>query len=135
MNILETEWWSVGVPQEWWAEHEDDSILISDRDQVGTIEISTLRKESGDFGGDEVQAIARENGEADWQWQQVSAGDFSGVSCNYREEGDAVREWYLAAGPLLLFVTYSCDIENSELDSAAVDEILSTLAVLQQQPS
>lgn len=130
MNILETEWWSVGVPPEWWAEREDDSIVISDRDDVGSIEISTLRKESGEFGAAEVQTIARDNGEAGWEWQAASAGDFKGVCSSYREDDDAVREWYLARGPLLLFITYSCDIENSELDRAAVDEILDTLAVL-----
>jgi hypothetical protein len=129
VNILETEWWTVGVPPEWWAEREDDSILISDRDEVGTIEISTLRKESGEFTSAEVETIARENGEPGWEWQQASVGDFSGVSCDYREAEDAVREWYLSAGPLLLFVTYSSDIENSELDRAAVDEILGTLAI------
>lgn len=130
MNILETEWWSVGVPPEWWAEREDDAIVISDRDDVGSIEISTLRKESGDFAAAEVEAIARDNGEPDWDWTTTSAGDFKGVCSAYREDGDAVREWYLASGPLLLFITYSCDIENSELDSAAVDEILGTLALL-----
>lgn len=130
MNILETEWWSVGVPPEWWAEREEDGIIISDRDEVGSIEISTLRKDAGDFSGAEVEAIARDNGEPGWDWQAASAGDFSGVCSCYEEDGDAVREWYLANGPLLLFITYSCDIENSELDRAAVDEILATLAVL-----
>ena len=129
MNVLETEWWTICVPPEWWAESEDDSIIITDRDQVGSIEFSTLRKEAGEFTAEEVADIARENGESDWQWRDVAAGEFSGVNCAYREDGDAVREWYLAAGPLLLFVTYSCDIENSDLDQAAVDEILSTLAV------
>lgn len=129
MNVLETEWWTICVPPEWWAEREDDSIIISDRDQVGSIEFSTLRKDSGEFTPDEVAAIARDNGEPDWQWQAVAAGEFNGVCCAYREDEDAVREWYLAAGPLLLFVTYSCDVENSELDQAAVDEILSTLAL------
>ena len=60
MNILETEWWSVGVPTEWWAEREDDSIIIADRDDVGAIEISTLHKEAGSFDAAEVRAIAEQ---------------------------------------------------------------------------
>ena len=128
MNVLETEWWSMGVPPEWWAEREEDSVVVGDRDDVGSIEISTLRRDEGVFDAGEVLAIARENGEAEWQWEAAEAGEFSGVSTHYEEDGDAVREWYLADGPLLLFITYSCDIENRGLDDAAVDEILNTLA-------
>ena len=127
MNELETEWWGIAVPPEWWAEREDDSILISDRDQVGCIEISTLRRDEGDFSDAEVTGIARDNGEPDWQWQAHEAGPFKGVGCSYTEDGDAVREWYLAAGSVLLFITYSCDEENANLDLAAVTEILDTL--------
>ncbi len=129
MNVLETEWWTMGVPPEWWAEREEDGILVGDRDDVGCIEISTLCKEQGEFQRDEVAAIARDNGEPDWQWRPGAAGAFSGVCCEYLEEGDAVREWYLASGPVLLFITYSCDEDNRGLDDAAVDDILGTLAL------
>ena len=42
MNVLETERWTQLVPNEWWAESEEDTILVGDRDDVGCIEISTL---------------------------------------------------------------------------------------------
>ena len=129
MNVLQTEWWSIGLPPEWWAEQEEDCIVIGDRDDVGSIEISTLCKDSGEFDTAEVEQIAQENGEPGWSWQSVAAGTFSGCACSYEDEEDAVREWYLAAGAVLLFVTYSCDRENQGLDEAAVDEILQTLAV------
>ena len=116
MNILETEWWTVGVPAEWWAEREEDGIVIGDRDGVGAIEISTLH------------ATAAANGEPEWCWTPFDAGVFSGFSCAYHEDGDAVREWYLACGAVMLFITYCCDAENSDLDMAAVEEILRTLA-------
>lgn len=128
MNMLETEWWSIGVPPEWWAEREEDSIVIGDRDDVGSIEISTLRKESGTFSASEVERIARENGETAWRWSACTAGAFAGVGCHYVEEQDAVWEWYLACGPVLLFITYCCAIDNIGLDLAAVEEILETLA-------
>ena len=130
MNILETEWWSIGVPPEWWAEREEDSIVIGDRDDVGAIEISTLRKDEGEFSQQELEALASENGEPAWDWTACRIGPFQGVCCQYQEEGDAVWEWYLGSGPLLLFVTYSCDIDNSGLDLAAVEEILQTLSLV-----
>ena len=128
MNILETEWWSVGVPPEWWAEQEDDVVVIGDRDDVGCIEISTLHKEVGDFETAELQQLASDNGEPDWSWQRASLGEFSGCYTSYEDEACQMREWYVAAGKLLLFITYSCDEDNSGLDDAAVDEILQTLA-------
>ena len=41
-----------------------------------------------------------------------------------------MREWYVAIGSVLLFITYSCDAENRGLDDAAVDEILQTLVAV-----
>lgn len=135
MNILETEWWTLGLPPEWWAEREEDSILIGDRDDVGNLEISTLQRDGGGFTGAEVESIARENGAPHWQWSPYSTDEFSGFRCNYEEEGDAIWEWYLASGAVLLFITYTCAAENSGLDLAAVEEILATLALIPAGPA
>ncbi len=129
MNILETEWWTLGLPPEWWAEQEDDAVVIGDRDDVGSIEISTLHKEEGEFSAAEVQAIAKDNGDDPWEWSASGFGDFQGCTTRYQDGSDAVREWYLARGAVLLFVTYCCDVENNGLDDAAVEEILQTLAI------
>ena len=126
-NVLETEWWNLAVPPEWWAESEDESILIGDHDGVGCIEISTLHKEQGEFSAEEVARIARDEAEQQLQWEALSLGEFRGVRAAYLEEGVAIREWYVASGAMLLFITYSCEEENRGMDDAAVDEILDTL--------
>ena len=130
MNILQTEWWSLAVPPEWWAEAEEDSILVGDLDDVGCIEISTLHRENGSFTGEEVLTMARAEAPADCRWSDLRRGDFAGWHTSFVEDGTAIREWYLAAGGMLLFVTYSCDPENRGMDDAAVDEILDTLQAL-----
>lgn len=130
MNVLETEWWTLAIPPEWWADSEEDSILVGDRDDVGCIEISTLHKESGEFDLDTVRDIARSESEQPLEWQTVALGEFSGVTGRYVIEQTAVREWYVARGALLLFITYSCDEENQGMDDAAVDELLDTLMVI-----
>ena len=127
MNILNTEWWSIAIAPEWWTEREDDAVIIGDRDEVGSILISTLCKDEGVFDGAELEQIARDNAECECDWNQVKMGDFSGLSTRYEEDDSAVREWYLSAGSVLLFITYNCDPENSGMDDAAVDEILETL--------
>ena len=130
-NVLETEWWNLAVPPEWWAESEEDSILIGDHDGVGCIEISTLHKEKGQFLPDEVAQIARDEAEQSLTWETLSLGDFRGVTASYLEDDVAIREWYLARDAMLLFITYSCEEENRGMDDAAVDEILDTLMVIQ----
>lgn len=130
MNVLETEWWTLAIPPEWWADSEEDSILVGDRDDVGCIEISTLHKEEGEFDSASVLAIAQSESEQPLEWRAAALGEFTGVSSSYVEEETAVREWYVANGPLLLFITYSCDEENRGMDDAAVDELLDTLMVV-----
>ncbi len=130
MNILETDWWSMALPPEWWAESEDDSVLVGDRDDVGCLEFSTLHKEFGEFDAAELRGIAASESEQKLTWKPLSLGDFSGVTSSFVEEGAAIREWFIAKGALLLFITYSCDEENGGMDDVAVNEFLDTLMVV-----
>ncbi len=130
MNVLETDWWTLLVPPEWWAESEGESILVGDVDGVGCIEISTLHKKQGEFSADELRSIATEETPPGVQWRSVDCGDLSGLQAAFVEEDSAIREWYVARAGLLLFITYSCDEDNRGMDDAAVDEILDTLKVL-----
>lgn len=133
MNVLETQWWTLAIPPEWWAEADEDTILVGDRDDVGCIEISTLQRETGDFSTREVAAIAREESGQATEWSTVTLGDFDGVTGRFDEGEDAVREWYITNGPLFLYVTYSCALENRGMDDAAVDQLLDTLMALDEE--
>ncbi|MDH4042496.1 MAG: hypothetical protein OEV88_17755 [Gammaproteobacteria bacterium] len=135
MNVLETEWWTMALPPEWWADSEDESILVGDRDGVGCIEISTLHKEKGEFDLAEVGEMARAGSELAQDWRRVTLGDFEGVVSQFVEEGAAIREWYVMRGAMLLFITYSCEEENGGMDDAAVDELLDTLLPVSAQDS
>ena len=131
MNVVETEWWTLALPPEWWADAEDDGVLIGDRDDVGCIEISTLHKDEGEFSREELNDIAAAHNDQSNQWQSAALGEYSGLGGSYLEEGAAIREWYVAKGSLLLFITYSCDQENRGMDDASVDELLDTLLLVQ----
>ena len=131
MNVLETEWWTMALPPEWWADTEEDSILVGDRDDVGCIEISTLHKEQGEFDLAEAAEIARSEATLALEWNKISLGDFEGVVSQFVEEGAAIREWYVVRRGMLLFITYSCDEDNRGMDDAAVDELLDTLTLVE----
>ena len=135
MNIVETEWWSMALAPEWWADVEEDgTVLIADEDDVGCLEMTTLHKTDGDLGQAELRQIAAAESPAASGWQAVTCGDFAGWSTRFIEEDAAVREWYLAAHGLLLFVSYSCDSDNRGMDDAAVDALLDTLALSEAAP-
>ncbi len=128
MTVLETEWWNMALAPEWWAEMEDDTVVVGDEDGVGCLEFSTVLKASGTFSDAELRDIAAAESPAVKGWRPVERGDFSGVEASFLEDGIAVREWYLAAGEALLFISYSCEAENRGMDDAAVDALLDTLA-------
>lgn len=130
MNVVETEWWTMALPPEWWADSEEDSILVGDRDGVGCIEISTLHKEQGEFDLAEIRELARAQSDPAQDWRKVTLGDFEGVASRFVEEDAAIREWYVMNGAMLLFITYSCDEDNGGMDDAAVDELLDTLLLV-----
>ena len=129
MNVLQTEWWTLALPPEWWADSEEDSILIGDRDDVGCIEISSLHKEQGEFDEQALRDMVAEEADRALDWRSITLGEFKGLASSYVEEGAAIREWYVANGALLLFITYSCDEDNRGMDDSAVDELLDTLMV------
>ena len=127
MRVVESQWWIIELPEEWEADQDDETILISDEDGVGEIAITTLQKEDGHVDDAELKQYCADVVEQFGAGQAVEVSELEGYYFHYQEEGDAVREWYLRYEKLLLLITYSCDLENAGMDDGAVDEILNTL--------
>jgi hypothetical protein len=123
VRVLETGDWSLLLGDEWIAEQDEDSILIGDRDGVGCLEISELRREQGQFGEADLDELM----EAGQDASAIRCGNFRGRVTRFAEDGAALRQWCLYTADLLLYITYSCDADNDGLDDAAVDEMLATL--------
>jgi hypothetical protein len=129
MRAVESQWWIIELPDEWEAEQDDETILISECDGVGEIAITTLQKESGEVFEEELLDFTAEIEAQYGKGISIELAEFEGFYFTYSDEGDSVREWYLRCDDLLLFITYSCDQENSGMDDSAVDEILSTIFI------
>jgi len=127
MNILETDHWCLLLPPEWVADYEEDVVRITDADEVGEIEFTTLCKEEGAVAPAELEAMAREESPEVMTWSPATIGAFTGISGTFGEDDTHVQEWYVAAGSVLLYITYVCDAENAGMDDAAVSDILATL--------
>ena len=127
MHTVETDWWLLDLPEEWTAEQDEETIVITDQDDIGAIEITRLENQGGATAN--LQEIAEQWLPEDVHGMDVSIGDFKGLYFEYMDEGDAVREWLLRAGDLILIVTYACDEDDAGMDDETVDEILETLSI------
>jgi hypothetical protein len=128
-KILETEHWCLMLPDEWWAEHDDDVVRIIDNDDVGEIEITTLLKESGPVSPQEITAMSTEESPEVADWKAAQLGAFAGVQGQFVDDEAFIREWYVANQNVLLYVTYICALDDGGMDDAAVDELLGTLVI------
>ncbi|MDB6061856.1 MAG: hypothetical protein JWM78_1959 [Verrucomicrobiaceae bacterium] len=125
MHTLETDWWSLDLPDEWEAEQEEETIILCDEDGVGMIEITALERDES--GVVDLQALAAQLFPDHPAATAAQLGDFTGLYFQYHDEGDAVREWLLSKGEQVVLISYSCDIENAAMDDEFVDGILDTL--------
>ncbi len=128
MNVLETDWWLLSLPAEWQADQDEESVVVSDPDDVGELLLTTLLVDDAD-AIDLKQLMA----DADIDVNSASPcaiGDFSGFVAEPEPEDDEyVREWYVARDKLILLISYQCDADDSTMDREMIDEILSTLGV------
>ena len=105
MNIIETDYWCLMLPDEWSAEQSDDVVLITDQDGIGELAVTTLVRASG--AGEEITAtdIAEEESREVSVWHAAVYGGFTGVTGQFEESGSVITEWYLTYGDALLYVT------------------------------
>ncbi len=60
-------------------------------------------------------------------WQNW--GGFSGYQYSYSEGGSFYRQWWLANQRTILFITYQCDPELKDIETAEIDKIVRSLTV------
>ncbi|HEY3698228.1 MAG TPA: hypothetical protein VGK97_02780 [Spongiibacteraceae bacterium] len=127
MHTVETDWWLLDLPEEWGAEQDEETIVISDQDGIGALEITRLESKADNEV--DLGALAKDWMPNDVPATKVRVGDFNGLYFQYEDEGDAVREWLLRSGNLNLLVSYACDCDDAGLDDEVIDEILETLTI------
>ncbi len=60
-------------------------------------------------------------------WQNW--GDYSGYQYRYVESDSYYRQWWLANGRTIIFVTYQCDPESKDIEAEEIDEIIRSITV------
>jgi hypothetical protein len=65
----------------------------------------------------------------DWrQW-----GDYRGFQYSYFERGSFYRQWWLANQGTIIFITYQCDPESSNIETEAVEKMIRSIRVNKTQ--
>ena len=119
--------WSID-PSPWDASSDDDLTTIEPPTRDSALQISSYRKRKGLVTDLELtDFVARSSHEG--PVSAVRFGDFRGLTRSYEEAEAEWQKWWLAAGPLHLYVTYNSSWGCRARDATHVTSILNTLQV------
>ena len=120
MKELTTDKWQLLLPDEWVAEQNDETIVITDPDEVSIIELTTLQPEEGESVSALMQSLADNT-------QKV---ELAGRDARYQEvieDGQLFREWFCELDDAVLIISHGVEEEHKGMADAIVDEILATI--------
>ena len=127
MNELMTDFWSLLLPEEWQAEQEDETIIITDNDEVSMIEMTPLMPEEGVSSAELLKSIVGND------FHKTALAELDAYYREFEEDDVYWREWYCDAESFVIAIGHGTDISNKNMDDSSVDEILSTLALKKEQ--
>jgi hypothetical protein len=123
MDVLETDFWALQLPDEWFAEQDDETIIISDESEVSSIELTSVLADKttskDDILADVLPASA----------VKTVLAEETAFYHELTEEGVFWRECVCELPQGILLISHGMDEDNKGMDDASVDEILSTLAI------
>lgn len=127
-QFIQTDFWEMELPEEWDAEQDEETILVSDADGVSLIELTALARPGHSNNEDALAELAQELLAEGITPDPVKLGAFEGwVFLFTDEEGASYREWYLFHKDFVLLVSHGVDAEHAGWDDDVVDEMLATL--------
>ena len=129
MTLYQQPHWSVVLPEGWHGEREDESTLFRREDGTGTLEV-TLLCDKEQVTRETLMELASSTREEGHTAGDIRSGVHEGLYFSYEEEGTAWREWYLAAGNCVFFVSYDCPQGDESNESAETDAIVAGLTLL-----
>jgi hypothetical protein len=128
--------WQMTVLPPWQLQQVDQCVEITEPDGIGAIHISAARKHNGSVSESDLQDSAGQDLPDETELIPVSLGGFTGFSASYIDEHTDTfwKKWWLGSGPVMLYVTYSCDRGDEEFELAQAEEILNQLQPASRAP-
>ncbi len=134
MSHFASRYWTAELPDSWVAEQEEDVDTLYDPDGFGSLQISALPQQEP-VDDDFLNYLASEHLEAGARPDPVRFGQFSGFTLSYGAEDGFWTEWYLRAGRLALFISYTCAPEHELLEEEIIEGVLKSLTPSQDVAS
>jgi hypothetical protein len=123
----QSSWWTIELASGWNAENEEGCVTFSAEHGVGALQISAYRHDDETVTEDDLNDLAEDELIDGTSPEDVSWGDFRGVTISYVEASSFWRKLWLRSGSLLLYVTYNCAAENHAVEIEFVNRMLRSL--------
>jgi hypothetical protein len=130
MSVYAGNSWAVRLAAGWTGRSEEDADVLYHPDGAGALRVSAARK--GDPVTDEdLQGFAAQHPQEGARSEAVVCGDFRGFRHDIEGDSVLVRQWFLRAGTLALFLTYNCSMEHAGEDDDALASMLDSLSLVE----
>lgn len=126
VQLIQTRWWSLPVSDDWEVDTEEGTVIITDTDDVGSLELSVIELDGETSSVAELRELAAEFVPAGLSGSSINCGDWQGLLFEY-SAGDHCRDWVLQCDNRVLIISYTCADEHQGMDDAAVDQMLAEL--------
>jgi len=130
-ELLETDSWSLEVPDAWTFDEDDETVVFTPPDDRDSALIVSVFYKETEITKPELEEFTRYESTADASLVETRLGEFSGYYSVYTkrdEEGEfAWRVWCVCCRDVLLYITYNCIPSRVGKDDAVVDATLKTL--------
>lgn len=127
MTEFESTWWSIELLPGWRAECEDSCTTISSEKGVGALQVSAYHHEGESVSEKDLSEFSEGEYPEGVEVKEYDSGALSGLHVSFSENGRYWRKWWLRKDSLLLFVTYTCEVENRDSEIENVDQMIAAL--------
>jgi len=127
--VFEGRTWSLEIPPPWRATQSEGIIQISQPEGVGALHISFARKRGGPVSKEEILEQIGATAPVGTDVETSVLGEFSGQSAEYVDwhTDHFWKRWFVSNRSDLLFITYTCQRGDEDLEIPGVLDLLATL--------
>jgi hypothetical protein len=128
MRTFDSVWWTLAYPDNWAAEEDKACITILSESGFGAIQISSARNASRSATDEDLKDFARDQMEVGGETKPIRCGDFSGFYLQYAPDNKWwQRQWWLRCDNIVMFMSYTCSLQDKGKEDSMVDSIVNTL--------
>lgn len=127
-EVFQTPTWSIEVPDGWSAVDEEEyaTFQADGEAQVGALQISAYHKD-GPVTNEDLEEFAEEHLSAGAIPTPVEHPTFEGFGIAYEADEEFWTEWYLRDADQMLYITYTCPVNDQDAEQEVIADMLGTL--------